>query len=339
MVTVGILKLIEDGEVSLDTELRKFIPEFDLTNIFKRVRTKTGEVKTSENLTPITIKHLLTHTAGLSYGFFGQAVPLDKIYAENLPNMRGPEKATKDQMHSNLKEFVNKLAELPLIREPGTFWWYSHSFDVLGYLIEVISGKYLDDFLKESIFDKVGMHDTTFIVPEEKIDRVAKIYEKNDESNILIEINREKFIKCLSGGGGLYSTLEDYLKFCEMILHNGMVGNTQILTQKSISTMLSNHLPNGKSVSEIGPYVPGTKDHELWKGTGYGLGGWVKQDENLWKCGVGTYSWMGIANTYFHIDPTNQVISIILPQRLPRSNFTWPLEWKEYINLVYEGLK
>jgi CubicO group peptidase (beta-lactamase class C family) len=240
---------------------------------------------------------------------------------------------------TDLKEFTQKLSELPLFDEPGTQWWYSHSFDLLGYLIEVLSGVTLDIYLKEQIFTKLGMNNTDFYISTQNKSKLVGTYQKNKDGKLVSyeHISPEKKPSFLSGGAGLFSTLSDYSKFCQMILDKGKYNGIQILSEESIEVMLSNHLPNGQRLNDL--YPPDSEQYKIWRGSGFGLGGWVKLENNSLKCGIGTYGWMGALNAYFHVDPRNQIFSIFFPQRFPETGGKWALEWKEYFDLVYGGLK
>jgi CubicO group peptidase (beta-lactamase class C family) len=245
-----------------------------------------------------------------------------------------------------LDEFSKRLATLPLAFAPGEHWWYAFSHEILGYLIEVLSGKKLDVFLKEHIFDKLGMNDTDFYVPKEKWERLTKVYTKNQDDK-LIEVEGAIYegfkhrIQYLSGGGGIVSTLEDYMKFCIMMLNGGKYNGNQIVSKETIELMTSNQLPNNNTFLDM-QYMK-YEDPEAIKrneGYGFGLGVLVKIAENMSRSGIGDYSWGGAFNTFFNIDPANQVISIVLTQYCPEtSDWIFPIDWLRINNLVYEALE
>jgi CubicO group peptidase (beta-lactamase class C family) len=240
------------------------------------------------------------------------------------------------------KKFSKKLSSLPLIAESGKMWWYSVSFDLLGHLVEVISRIPLDSFLKTRVFSKLGMLDTDFYVPPEKSSRQAKSY-YNDEGEHLIECEAYSEFKTkpsfLCGGGGLFSTLEDYLKFSTMILNGGELNGTRVLSRDSIDLMLSNHFPEGRRLNEMGPFGdPESEPYKLWAGFGFGLGCWIKLENNMWDCGAGTYSWAGSQNTFFEVDRRNHIINILMTQRIPKPDGLFRFRWLDYTNLVYGGL-
>ncbi len=348
IIAIAILSLVEEKKCTLDDPICNYLPEFSSMKILKSVNKETGELELIENPIPITIKHLLTHTSGLSYGFYPKMVPVDKLYEDKFGSLGDnsllalPDRILGGKFGKNLADFSKKLSSLPLIAESGKMWWYSVSFDLLGHLVELISGIPLDSFLKTRIFNKLGMIDTDFYVPSDKWSRLAKSY-FNDEGEHLIEskgfLAFKKKPSFLCGGGGLFSTLEDYLKFCTMILNGGELNGTRVVFRDSINLMLSDHLPGGRRFNDIGPFGnPESEPYKLWAGFGFGLGGWVKLDENMWKCGVGTYSWAGSQNTFFEIDRRNHVINILMTQRVPKPDGIFRFKWIEYTNLVYEGL-
>ncbi|MFW9853360.1 MAG: serine hydrolase domain-containing protein, partial [Candidatus Thorarchaeota archaeon] len=239
-----------------------------------------------------------------------------------------------------------RIATLPLFFEPGTHWWYGLNHDLLGLLIEKLSGKKFDVFLKESIFNKLDMENTDFYVPKEKKERLVIPYMKKKDGS-LVEVkgpiadgfySKPEF---LSGGGGLVSTLEDYLKFCIMMLNGGVYNETQIISHKALEMMVSNHFPDGKTTLDMEYYK--TEDSEIRKrneGYGFGLGVKIKIAENITRSGIGEYGWGGAADTIFNIDPINQIITIMLSQHIPPdNNWIHPIQDNIKISeLVYDTL-
>ena len=346
---LAALILYEQGKFDLGDPIEKYLPEFKNLKVLKSYNDKTGETELEEIKNSITIKQLFTHTSGLSYGDDPDEIPVDKLYGEKFGFTGENRLKTKLEMFPimpSLDEFSKRLATLPLTFIPGEHWWYAFSHEILGFLIEVISGKKLDVFFKEQIFDKLGMKDTDFYVPKGKWDRLTKVYTKNQNYE-LIEIEGDIYngfkrkIQYLSGGGGLVSTLEDYLKFCVMMLNGGKYKDNQIISQETIDLMTSNQLPNNNTFLDM-QYVK-YKDPEAIKrmeGYGFGLGVLVKIAENMSKSGIGAFSWGGAFNTLFDIDPTNQIISIVLTQFCPEdSEWIFPIDWLRIDNLVYEALE
>ncbi len=342
------LILYEEEKFELDDPISKFLPEFKNPQVLKSYDKKTGKVVLEDAKNEITIKHLLTHTSGLSYGDYAK-LPIDILYGEKFGlkgNNRLRYKLNIYPEMDSLEIFSKKLASLPLAFEPGAHWWYGFNHELLGYLIEKASGKKLDIFLKEKIFDKLGMSDTDFYVPKEKWDRLPKVYQKNKEKQ-LIEVEGAIFegfkhkIKFLSGGGGLVSTLDDYLKFCVMMLNKGMYEDKQIITKETIELMTSNHLPNNKTYLDM-QYVPyqDSESIERNQGYGFGLGVLVKKTKNIFRNGIGWYCWAGALSTLFDIDPKNELIIITLTQYCPEtSDWIFPLERFRINNLVYDALE
>ncbi|MDP6453663.1 MAG: serine hydrolase domain-containing protein, partial [SAR202 cluster bacterium] len=261
---------------------------------------------------PITIRQLLTHTSGLSYGFYEDS-PVEQMYQD--ANLSDPD--------SNLQEMIEKLSGMPLLSQPGTAWRYSVATDVLGRLVEIISGESFDRFLKTRIFDPLGMDDTAFYVAEDKLDRLASVYGPSENGGIEKldnpGVNRyKKPLTNFSGGGGLTSTASDYLKFCQMMLDGGAAKGGHLLAPKTVELMTANHLPDDLmpySVSEVGA--------DFSQGCGFGLGFRVILDiaEHGTLGTEGSYSWGGAASTVFWIDPVEELVAIFLTQFMPSSQY------------------
>ena len=231
VTSVAIMMLYEAGKLKLDDPVSKFIPEFAETKVY------TGGGTESPVLVPlereITIANLLSHTSGLTYGIFGQT-SVDTLY--RIANLYS--------FNSNVK-YAQKVAQLPLRFQPGTRWLYSVATDILGSVVEVASGMSLGAFFTERIFVPLEMVDTSFYVPEDKRDRLATVYGKDDEGNLDARSLRSNTRRNAreSGGGGLVSTARDYLRFSQMLLNGGELYGTRILKPETIQLMASNHLP------------------------------------------------------------------------------------------------
>jgi CubicO group peptidase (beta-lactamase class C family) len=330
------------------TPLKKYLPEFSNLKVLKSYDFQTNEFEVGEIKNPITIKQLFTHTSGLSYGDY-HFIPVDKLYGEKFGftgEIRLKTKLDMFPVMPPLDEFSKRLATLPLVFEPGTHWWYAFSHEILGYLIEKLSGKKFDVFLKEHIFDKLGMNDTDFYIPREKWKRLTKVYTK-DQDGKLIEVGGAIYegfkhkIQYLSGGGGLVSTLDDYMKFCLMLLNGGQYESNQIVSKETIKLMTSNQLPNNSTFLDM-QYIK-YEDSETIKrneGYGFGLGVKVKIAENMSRNGIGTYGWAGAFNTLFNIDPKNQLISIVLTQYCPETiDWIFPIDNFKITNMIYEAIE
>lgn len=271
--------------------------------------------------TPIPIRHLLTHTAGLTYGLF-PVIPAEMVYLKefNLTPQPPLETLLRWTKFPELAQWVPHFAKIPLVSQPGKRWLYSHAHDVIGYLIEKLSGKKLDEFLKDRIFDKLGMTDTDFFVPTDKLDRFTKVYTFDDSKQLIqlagqIEEVFKMKPRFLSGRGGLVSTINDYLKFTVMMLQGGMYNEIQVVSKEIIDLMTQNHLPDNKSTLDMF-YVP-IKDPSLIKlseGYGFGLGIRVKIADNITSAGIGSHEWGGAMNTIYWIDPKNQLVCILMTQ-------------------------
>ncbi len=350
---LAALILLEEGKYKLNDPLEKYLPEFKNLKVLKSYNEETGEVELEDAQKPITIKQLFTHTSGLSYGFY-PGVPIDELYQEKfnfgekktaLPR-DDRLRAVLETSFPPLEEFSQSLATLPLKFEPDDHFCYSFAHDILGLLVEKLSGKKFDEFLKERIFNKIGMIDTDFFVPPEKRERLVEAYTRNQEGNLVRVTGniREGFNhkpKMLAGGTGLVSTLNDYLKFCIMMLNGGKYEGVQVISEETIDLMTSNQLPQGKSFLEMQMVQP--EDPEIIKrntGYGFGLGVLVKKDENMLKSGIGDYGWAGALNTTFRIDPANKVIFIVLTQYCPvDNNWIAPIDTLKISDLVYESLE
>ena len=312
ITSVAVMILYEEGRFLLNDPVSKYIPEFKDLRVFLKKREEGLELVDLER--GITIRDLLCHTAGLGYGW-NDDPPLDEIYREaDLFNREG-----------TIKDMVEKLTKLPLLHQPGTKWHYSVSIDVLGYFVEVISGIPFDEFLEERIFKPLGMKDTAFYVPEESWDRFPTSYEPDENRGIKVNdaASTSRYLKppsLFSGGGGLVSTAEDYMRFSQMLLNGGELKGTRLLGRKTVELMTMNH------VSE-----------EIRSGIGFGLGFLVVLDvaktEELGS--VGKFGWGGYAYTRFFIDPKEELIGIFMTQLAKNDEYT---THEEYRVLVYQSI-
>jgi CubicO group peptidase (beta-lactamase class C family) len=291
ITSLAVMLLSETGQLLLEEPVAKYIPEFADLEVYEgRLRARLAR--------PITIKHLLTHTAGLTYDFLLTS-PVDRMYAEgDLRDRDVP-----------LDQWVKRLAKLPLVSQPGTRWRYSVATDVLGYLVQAVSGQPFDAFLRERIFEPLRMHDTGFYVPAGKTDRLAKLYGSG-----MWEIGPEQTGDYtqppvwLSGGGGLVSSLEDYLRFCLMLRNGGELDGTRLVGRKTVELMTMNHIDPA--------IMPLDFDHDIMLGQGFGLGFSVVVDPAAYArpASAGTYGWGGAAYTNFWIDPVEDLIAIFMTQ-------------------------
>jgi len=296
VTSVAAMMLYEEGRFQLDDPISRYLPAFAETRVFTGGTARKPETMALERA--ITFRDLFTHTSGLTYGFMG-ASPVDAMYRLNGLDGGTTELSTAD--------FMLKLAEMPLQFQPGARWNYSMSTDVLGHLVEVISGKTLDDFFHERIFTPLGMFDTGFHVPAAQAARLTTNYSKRKDGSLQVAdapatsryLRPRKF---LSGGGGLVSTAADYLRFCHMLLNRGELGGARLLGRKTVDYMTRNHLPSGGDLTSMGQPVFSETSYD---GIGFGLGFSVMLDPSRAQVigSPGEYAWGGMASTMFWNDP------------------------------------
>ena len=326
ITTVAAMMLYEQGLFQLDDPVSKFLPA--LRNMQVYVSGDENDVKTVPAERDFTIRELMTHTAGLTYGWM-EAHPVDAIYRDR--------KIDFQTAGLPLSELIRKLGEVPLLCQPGSEWNYSVATDVLGHLVEVLSGQSLDAFFAEKILTPLGMTDTAFQVAPENLDRFTANYTCTEDQKIkLIEaIDGSRFTKpvvTFSGGGGLTSTVSDYIRFTRFLANYGELDGVRLLGRKTIEYMTSNHLPG--DLAEMGQE---TFAETSFEGIGFGLGFSVMLDPA--KANVigtpGEYAWGGAASTAFWIDPVEDMTVIFLTQLMPSS--TYPLR-RELKVLTYQAL-
>lgn len=323
IVSTAIMQLLEDGRLQLDDPVAWHIPELSNLKVFEEDGVSTKVAKKQP-----TLHHLLTHTSGLTYGIFDPG-PVGKAMRKA--------KIDFSEKHTRLDETVAKLAAIPLVFEPGTGWNYGVSTDVLGRVVEVASGMSLPEFLHDRLFEPLGMEDTFFAVPSDKLNRFSACYAKTEPHGIrrIDEIENSRYahsVTMFSGGGGLCSTTQDYLRFMEMIRTHGGAGSDPVLGRKSVELMLMNHLPG--DMASIGQPV---FSEMPMKGIGFGLGGSVVLNpaENQLLGTRGEWAWGGVASTGFWIDPTEELSVVYMTQLMPSSSY--PLR-RELRTLVYQAM-
>jgi CubicO group peptidase (beta-lactamase class C family) len=319
ITSVAAMMLYDEGYFQLDDPVAEYIPEFKDLKVFS-YKDNNG-IHVEDQRKSMTISDLLTHTSGLGSG--AEDSPVDSMYRTD--NLSG----------GTLKDMIQKLAKIPLKYQPGTRWQYSRSSDVLGYLVEVISGKPLNLFFRERIFKPLKMKDTDYSVSKEKLNRVSDVYSLADSVGIKVltdpEINNVSApVKFLSGNGGLVSTATDYMIFSQMLLNKGEYNGVRLLQSKTVDLMTTNHISNMIMPDDdfFGP---------LMSGIGFGFGFAILQDNIRAKTtgSKGSYWWAGAANTYFFIDPKEELILILMTQFVP-SNY-YPV-CKEFRDLVYKAI-
>ena len=327
VTSVAAMMLYEEGKLLLSDPVAKFIPEFADTEVFKRV--DGARLVTEKPRRPMQVRDLLNHTSGLIYGALtGTAEdPVEQAYSDNNPFLPG----------GNLESFAARAADLPLRAHPGTEWNYGISTDILGRVVEVASGQALDEFLRERIFDPLGMQDTSFSIEERDQARFAVNYALNGEGVITPVPEPHQWGqwrpiqgKFLSGGGGLVSTTEDYLNFCQMLVNGGIFGETRLLSPKTIDFMTRDHLD-----PDMGGIPLGEGDS---KGLGFGLGFAVIKNAGQYGhiYSDGVYAWGGAASTIFWIDPAEELVVILMTQVMASAD-AFPIR-EQLQPLVYQAI-
>jgi CubicO group peptidase (beta-lactamase class C family) len=295
---VALMMLHEEGRWHPDEPLAKHLPELAALKVYAGTD-KEGRPILEAPAHPPTVGELLTHTAGFTYGFFGDT-PVDQEYRKESP-LRA----------SSCGAFLEKLARLPLLYQPGERWVYSVSVDVQGCLVERLSGKSLPAFLQERIFAPLNMRDTAFAVPVEKLSRLATMY-STDMQPEPHDAGVTTVPGFASGGGGLYSTTTDYLRFAQMLANGGELDGVRLLAPSSVELMRANHLPAKLMMGQFGIGA-----QQMRPGFGFGYDVAVFTDPTLVgsTTGQGTYLWDGAAATWFFVDPTNDVVFVGMVQR------------------------
>ncbi|MEN8773471.1 MAG: serine hydrolase domain-containing protein [Akkermansiaceae bacterium] len=314
ITSAAALMLSEENKLNLDDPITRFLPEFSILNVWQR----RGDPVPAEPMP--TVRDLLRHTAGFSYGWGGH--PVDRYYRRFNPLDRD----------KTLAEMSRSISGAPLLFQPGTKWNYGISTDLLGRVVEVASGQTFDEFLKQRLFTPLGMPDTGFYVPADKAHRLADVFQTKGIFLTTSEPGKTSpFLKNpanLSGGGGLVSTINDYARFLQMIANGGTFQKKRYLKEETVKLMTTNQLPD-----EIGSISLGERRH----GTGFGLGFSVRiaPDQRWAKDSVvGEYGWGGMASTHYWASPKHKLVVVTMEQTLP---FNWNLE-RLIKPIVYEAI-
>lgn len=327
ITSVALMTLFEQGKFHIDDAAGRWIPALKTLKVYRH----GGQLEELER--DVTIRHLLTHTAGFSYGFAPDTHPVDKMYADIWRTLKAEKK---------LPEQVEIMLQLPLIAQPGSLWHYSIATDICGYLVELMSGMPFGDYLQQTILQPLGMVDTAFEVSEEKLERFATLYGWTEEDSLavletpisspFIPPADRKSVNLQSGGSGLVSTAGDYWHFARMMLNGGELAGVRIVARKTVDWMTINHIPSKLLPLTFNGVVP-----EPLSGYGFGLGYCV----NIDPARVGTlgsrgdFGWGGLADTYCWIDPREELIGILMQQYAP--SLTHPGR-RDFRNLVYQAL-
>ena len=324
ITSVALMMLYEAGEFQLDDPVAEYIPAFREIGVAR----DAASFDTEPLHQPVTIHQLLTHTSGLTYGVFSDTV-VGARYRERRTDFHPNDGA--------LADIVARLCTIPLEFQPGTRWNYGVSTDVLGYLVEVITGQPLDAFFTEQIFVPLAMDDTSFTLSEDRVDRFAALYTCSDSDPMALVESADQSIytggvTTFSGGAGLLSTVSDYWRFTEILRRKGELDGVRLLGRKTVEYMTRNHLP--ADLAAMGqPIFAETSYH----GIGFGLGFSVMLDPVKARIigSPGEYAWGGAASTAFWIDPVEDITTIFLTQLTPSS--AYPLR-RELRVLTYHAL-
>jgi CubicO group peptidase (beta-lactamase class C family) len=316
ITSIALMQLYEDGHFQLSDPVHRFIPEWRNMRVYVSGRYPNFISKPCDR--HMTIKDLLMHTSGLTYDFM-MRTNVDAAYRKSG--------GTRARPGHTLKEMMAELAGIPLEFSPGTAWNYSVSTDVLGYLVEVISGQPFDQYLQTRIFEPLGMVDTGFQVPESDIQRFAACYARNHKKQLVLDddptasdyLTTKTFF---SGGGGLVSTISDYMSFCRMLVNGGSLNGQRIIGKKTLELMTCNHLPRNEDLTQ---WATGAFSETANEGFGFGLGFSV----NLGSARTGSvesqgaYFWGGAASTIFWIDPKEDMAVVFMTQLMPSGSFNF----------------
>ena len=332
ITSVALMTLFERGLFQLDDPVSRFFPEWKAQRVW--VSGEGDDMKTEALERPVSIRDVLTHMSGLTYGGglpgVGIQHPVDKVYrALKVRSIGGAD---------SLPEFMAKLAQVPLLFQPGTKWMYSLATDVCGALVERISGVPFDRYLQDVIFDPLGMVDTSFQVAPEKAHRFAANYQRNPDKTLgLIDDPAASAYlapaKFLSGGGGLTGTCADYMRFCEMLRRGGELDGARILGPRTLDLMTRNHLPGDQDLTDI---ALGTFSETTNRGVGFGLGFASTQDVvTTGALGEGDFYWGGAASTIFWVDPHEELSVVFMTQLMPSGTFNFRGQLK---NIIYSAM-
>ncbi|MDR7258709.1 CubicO group peptidase (beta-lactamase class C family) [Sphingomonas sp. BE270] len=329
ITSIAFMMLLEQGKVALDTPVHHVLPAFKGVGVYNG---GGGGVpfQTRPTSEPMRMLDLLRHTSGLTYSFQNRSY-VDAAYREGkIENWHG---------NLDLDGFIEAVAKVPLEFSPGEAWNYSVSTDVLGAVVEKVSGQSLADFFRTQIFAPLKMDDTFFAVPEDKIDRLTDCYTFTPEKGRFLYDRGEASAwsrppKLVSGGGGLVSTALDYHRFCTMLLNGGELDGAHIVGRKTIELMTMNHLPGGSDLSKMSKSLFSETANA---GTGFGLGFAVNIDvaRSMIPGSVGEYYWGGMFSTAFFVDPVEQLSMVFMTQMSPSN--VYPIR-RELKTLIYSAL-
>lgn len=326
---VAMMMLWEEGKYKLDDPVTDYIPEFEDLKVLTGVAEDGSAIVVDMDRAP-TMREVMSHTAGFAYGL-GGTDPANQAFRDQ-EILRAPDMQT----------FINKVADVPLLFQPGEHWSYSASVDIQGYIIEKLSGQSFGEFLDERLFTPLGMTDTGFYVPAEDYDRFSEVYGFNPENGQLVPVPyptvmfKKETVAFESGGGGLVSTMDDYGQFAQMLVNDGELNGKRFLKPETVALMATNVLTEDQKLSSLG-----TNAGETYPGLGMGLNVGTVEDSAAVPTEIpsGSYFWGGAASTWFWIDPVNDLYFIGMVQIFETGNPGEELELRETSGaLVYEAL-
>jgi len=316
ITAVALMMLVEEGLIGLDDSVHTHIPAWKDLAVYASgtptlLASEPGTYMTTPVQRPMKVIDLATHTSGLTYGFM-MRTGVDAAYRRM--------KVVDRQTPSGLQGMIDQLAQVPLDFSPGTAWNYSVAIDVLGYLVEQLSGLRFSEFLRTRLFEPLGMHDTAFWVPADRTERFSSCYQPEGGGaglKLQDDARESTYAKpplLESGGGGLVSTAHDYLRFCRMMLNGGTLDGVQILSPKTVALFSLNYLPGGREVADMA--FPGMFSESGYAGIGFSLGCGVNVDVAKTRLpgSLGEYFWGGAAATAFWIDPKEELTVVFMTQ-------------------------
>lgn len=326
ITSIALMQLYERGLFQLNDPIHRLLPSWRDQQVY--VSGSGAEMELTPSPTPISFKHVMSHTAGLSYG--NTRHPIDARYRELGLNR------DRDQ---TLAQFVDTMGKAPLFFTPGTRWRYSYATDVCGRLVELLSGQPLETYLKEHIFAPLGMRDTAFSVPAEHRDRFAANYQRSADKTLSLidDPHTSAYLSTTdfpSGGGGLVGTSADYLRFCEMLRCQGALDGERVIGSRTLKLMHDNHLPGGQDLAGL---AVGAFSETAYEGVGFGLG-FAKTLSQVaaGSLGPSDYYWGGAASTIFWVDPIEDLCVVFMTQLMPSATFNFRGQLK---NILYSAIE
>ncbi|MEL7539477.1 MAG: serine hydrolase domain-containing protein [Pseudomonadota bacterium] len=324
---VAMMMLYEEGKFELDDPVSKFVPEFENLKVLGGVNEDGTAILVDLERQP-TMRELMSHTSGFAYGL-GGADPANSAFRDQKI-LESPDTQT----------FIEKVAGVPLLFQPGEAWFYSVGMDIQGYIIEKLSGQSFGDYLQSRLFEPLGMTDTGFYVPDAKYDRLSEVYGFDPETGAMVPVPfpgvmfRKETVAFESGGGGLVSTMDDYGQFSQMLVNQGELDGVRILKPETIELMRTNVLRDDQFLSSLG-----INQGDVYSGLGMGLTFGTVEDPEAVPSVIpaGSYFWGGAASTWFWVDPVNELYFIGMVQVFDNNNPKGPLELRETSSAAVYG--